>query len=190
MKKICLLFTTILLMAVLAGCGNSAQNYDKNTLIINKNGSIVEVAVEDFQDSSVKEDEIESYIEGQISAYRESSGKKVSKKSIDADDMGQVRLVLNYEDMESYNGFNSLNDTLQDYESLSESELKGSYTSASGESVKVADFGDMKNAKVLMVDDATDIVIDGEILYYNEEISLNDKVATATGNSTAVIIYK
>lgn len=184
------MFATVVFAGTLAGCDNYVKDYDTNTLIINKNGSLVEVAVEDFQNSSVKEEEINAYIEEQIDAYNEVSGKKVSKKTIDTQDLSKVKLVLKYEDIESYNGFNSLNYKLDDFVNIQESDFKGSYTSSEGEVVGVADFKEIDESKVLMISEATDLVVDGEIQYYNEEFSVKDDIAKSSGNGTAIIIYK
>ena len=36
----------------------------------------------------------------------------------------------------------------------------------------------------------TDVVVDGDILYYNKEVSVKDGVATTTGKNDAIIIFK
>lgn len=190
MKKIKKLLGICLLAALLSGCGDITATYDKNTLIIKRNGSILEVAVEDLQNSGVSEEDINSYIVQQIKDYQDKSGKNVNEMMIDASDLTKVRLVLEYEDMESYNGFNEANNRLISYQEATDADLKGSYTSSSGEQVNVSGIEDVSKAKVLLVTDAVDIVVKGEILACNEEVTLSDDVATTSGNGTAVIVYK
>ena len=93
---------------MLAGCGNEAKQYDKNTLVVKKNGSFVEVAVEDFKDSSVKQEELEAYIDEQIENYNGEDGSFVKRTYINTEDMSRVKLVLRYKDIDSYNEFNML----------------------------------------------------------------------------------
>lgn len=191
MKKVSLVVIVVTMLGVLSGCTNYAKKYDKNTIIVKKNDSIVEVAVENFEDSSIKEEELTSYIEEQIEAYNDENGKKeIKKKSIDTSDMSKVKLVLTYKNIESYNSFNLQECKLDDFSNIKESELKGTYTSAEGKSVAYKDLEDVDKAKVFIVSEETDIVVSGDILYYNAEVSVEDGIVTTTGEDNAIIIFK
>lgn len=191
MKKIQIIIIMGVLLGALTGCTNYAKEYNKNTVVIKRNGSLVEVAVEDFKDSSIKAEELTTYIDEQITAYNGETGKnKVKKKSIDTDDMSKVKLVLTYKDIESYNGFNALDCTLKDFSDVKESELKGSFKSGEDKSVKVSDMKDVDKATVLIISEATDVVVNGNILYYNEEVKVKDNVYTTSGKDDAIIIFK
>ncbi len=191
MKKTQLLFAIVLVMGMLTGCTNYVKDYNKNTLIIKGNDSLVEVAVEDFSESSVTDMDLVAYIEGQIEDYNSKQDKDMVKsKDLITEDMSNVKLVLTYKDIESYNGFNLLDCTLADFSEVDEEQLKGTFTSADGKSVKVGKMEDTKNAKVLIMSEATDVVVDGDVLYYNKEVSVKDGVATTTGKDDAIIIYK
>lgn len=189
MKKIQLLVLAVMVAGLLSGCGNYAKKYDKNTLIVDGD-ALIEVAVEDFKGTSVKEEGLTSYIKEQIDAFNEENGKKIKQKSIDTEDMSKVKLVLTYKDMESYNEFNLLDCTLDKYSNIKESKLDTTYTSADGEKVKFDDLEKVKKAKVLMLSEATDIVVKGKILYYNKEVSVKDDIATTSGDKLAIIIFK
>lgn len=191
MKKMNFIIIAVIMMCILSGCANYANKYDKNTIIIKKNNSIVEVAVEDFKDSSVKEEELISYIEDQIKSYNDENGKgKVTKKSINTEDMSKVKLVLAYKNIESFNGFNLQECRLDALSNIKKSELKGSYTSAEGKKVEYEDLQDVDKANVFIVSEAADIVVSGDVLYYSEEASLKDDIVTTTGKDNAVIIFK
>ncbi len=190
MNKLRKLLGACLIAALLTGCGDIAASYDRNTLIVKRNGSILEVAVEDLQNLGVSEEDISSYIVQQIKDYKEKSGKSVNEMMIDASDLSKVRLVLEYEDMDSYNGFNEAENRLISYQEATDEDLRGTYTSADGAQVDLSTLADAGKAKVLLVTDATDVVVKGEILACNEEVTLSDEVATTSGNGTAVIVYK
>lgn len=191
MKKIKIMIIVGVLLGTLTGCTNYAKEYDKNTVVIKGNGSLVEIAVEDFKDSSIKAEDLTAYIDEQITSYNEEAGKnKVRKKSIDTDDMSKVKLVLTYKDIESYNGFNALDCTLKNFSDVEESELKGSFKSAEDKSVKVSDMEDADKATVLIISEATDVVVNGSILYYNGEVTVKDNVAITSGENDAIIIFK
>ena len=191
MKKFSRTLLMMLAVATLTGCTNYEKEYDKNTLVVKGNGSLVEVAVEDFKESSVKAEDLSTYIEEQITNYNNENGKNsVKSKALNTDDMSKVKLVISYKDIESYNGFNLLECKLQDFSEIETSDLKGTFTSVDGKSVKVKDMENTKKAKVLIISEATDVVVKGDVLYYNNEVSVKDDVVTTSGEDEAIIIFK
>ena len=190
MRKI-FLFCMICMLAMLTGCTDYAEEYDKNTLVIKGNGSIVEVAVEDFSKSSVTAMDLTAYIEKQIMDYNSSQDKDtVENDTLLTEDMSKVKLVLKYKNIDAYNGFNLLECTLTDFSEVDEDDLKGTFTSVDGKSVKVGKMEDTSKASVLIMSEKTDVVLDGDILYYNKEVSVKDGVVTTTGKGDAIIIFK
>lgn len=190
MKKFQIIMIALFL-CMLSGCTNYAKKYDENTLVVKKNGSLVEIAVENFTDSAVGAADLESYIEGQIEDYNEEQGEKLVKNaSIDTEDMSHVKLVLTYGNIEAYNGFNLLDCVLDDFSNVESESLKGTFNSLAGETIKVSDMEDTDEAKVLIFSEAANIVVYGDILYYNEEVTVTDDVVTTTGESNAIIIFK
>jgi hypothetical protein len=190
MKRAHLVILLAVCFCVLTGCSSDAKKYDKNTLVVKSNGSLEEIAVEDFTDSSVQAEELEDYIDEQIADYDGDEGKLVKKSYINTEDMSKVKLVLTYKDMEAFNGFNLLECQLDDYENMEADDLNCTYTSAEGKSVKYGDLTGTDKAKVLVLSEATDVVVKGDILYYNKEVTVKDGVATTTGEDNAIIIYK
>jgi len=190
MKKL-LAVSFVLMFAMLTGCANYAEDYDKNTIIVKGNGSLVEVAVEDFSESSVTEMDLTAYIEKQIEGYNTTQDKEVVKNNtLLTEDMSKVKLVLTYKDIDSFNGFNLLECILEDFSEANEDYMRGSFTAMDGSSVKASKMEDTKKAKVFVISEETDVVVDGEILYYNNEVSVKDGVATTTGEDNAIIIFK
>ena len=125
MKKITYILSVVFLLGLMTGCANYAEDYDRNTLIVKKNGSLIEVAVEDFSKTSVKADALSVYITEQIDNFNEKQDKKVVKnKDLLTEDMSKVKLVLEYKDIDSYNGFNLLECKLADFADVDEKELK------------------------------------------------------------------
>ena len=114
MKRLKMVVLLMVTAFVLAGCTNYAKQYDENTLVVNKNGSLVEVSVEDFKDSKVSAESLSTYIDEQIEAYNNENGNVIKKKFIDTEDLSHVKLVIQYKDIVSYNGFNLLNYSIKD----------------------------------------------------------------------------
>ena len=190
MKRLNMAVLLIASAFVLGGCTNYAKQYDDNTLVVNKNGSLVEISVEDFKDSKVSADKLSAYIDEQIEAYNNDTGNVIKKKSIDTEDMSHVKLVIQYKDIESYNGFNLLDYSIMDIGDVEESDLTGSFTSADDKKAGPSDIVALERGKILTVSEATDIVIKGDILFYNGEVSVKDGVAVTSGKKDAIIVFK
>lgn len=189
MKKKHLFLMFAMSACLLNGCGNVAKKYDANTLIVKKNGVITEVAVENFKDSSVKSEDLEAYIDEQIDSFNAENGKTVKKKHIDTDDMENVKLEIQYKDMQSFNAFNLLECSLDSYDNLKD-EVKGEFASVDGDKVKADQMQDVEKANVLILTEKTDVVVKGKILYYNNQVKVKDQVVSTTGKDDAIIIFK
>ena len=100
MKKRQLAIAVVFGMCILSGCSNYAKTYNENTLVIQKNNTVIEVAVENFKELSLDKSDISSYVEEQINEFNETNGKnKVKKKSLHMEDDGTAKLTLQYQDM-------------------------------------------------------------------------------------------
>lgn len=182
---------TLLLMCLCCGCTNYAEKYSKNTLVVKGNGSLIEVAVENYKDTKIKAEDLANYIEEQIRTYNSENGNGcVKQKKLLTEDMSKVKLVLKYKDIDSYNGFNSYECVLTDYSKVDKDYLSGNFTGPDGKSVKKGKFENVDKAKVLVITEPTDVVINKDILYYNNQVSVKNGVITTTGKDKAVIIYK
>lgn len=191
MKKFQFIAMVVLLLGICTGCTNYAEKYSKNTIIIKSSGKIIEVAVEDYKDTKVNAEDVTSYVKEQISAYNEEYGRgQVKQKNLLTEDMKNVKLVLQYKGMDAFNGFNSLDCVLTDYADVDKDLLTGTFKGADGKTVKKSKFKDVEKAKVLIISEATDVILNKDVLYYNEQAKLKDGVITTTGKEAAVIIYK
>lgn len=191
MKRIYFLTMLAVAACVLSGCSNYSKDYNKNTLIIKRNNSLIEVAVEDFEGMSVGAEDLTAYIDEQIETYNDMHEKKsVKRASIDTDNISKTKLVMAYKNIESYNGFNLLDSVLDDLSNVDEAKLKGKYKDADGKEIAFDKLSDTEGAKVLVLSEKTDVVVKGEILYYNEQVTVKDGIAVCSGNDNAVIIFK
>ena len=192
MRKIKLAIVFVLAVSCLTGCASDAKKYDKNTIIVKKNGAVEEVAIEDYTDSSVQAEDLKTYIEEQITSYNDENGKNsVKKQSLNTEDMSKAKLVLAYKNMEDFNGFNNLECSFVDVDEVKESDLIGSFKSAEDDkSAKKADILETKKAKVLTVSEKTNVVVKGTLLYYNDQVTVKDDVISTTGKENAIIIFK
>ena len=192
MRKIKLAIVFVLAVSCLTGCASDAKKYDKNTIIVKRNGAVEEVAIEDYTDSSVQAEDLKAYIEEQITSYNDENGKNsVKKQSLNTEDMSKAKLVLAYKNMEDFDGFNNLECSFADVDEVKESDLTGTFESAEDDkSAKKAEILETKKAKVLTLSEKTNVVVKGTLLYYNDQVTVKDDVISTTGKENAIIIFK
>lgn len=192
MRKIKLAIVFVLAVSCLTGCASDAKKYDKNTIIVKRNGAVEEVAIEDYTDSSVQAEDLKAYIEEQITSYNDENGKNsVKKQSLNTEDMSKAKLVLAYKNMEDFDGFNNLECSFADVDEVKESDLIGTFKSAEDDkNAEKTEILETKKAKVLTLSEKTNVVVKGTLLYYNDQVTVKDDVISTTGKENAIIIFK
>ncbi|MDO5155225.1 MAG: hypothetical protein Q4D51_04605 [Eubacteriales bacterium] len=190
MRKYRMIVALSMMVCLMTGCSGQAKKYDTNTLVVKGNGSLEEVAIEDFSEIAVQAEELENYIDAQIDQYNDENGKQIKRTYMNTKDMNNVKLAIKYKNIDSFNGFNLLECQYADFAEIEESAIRGTYTSVDGEQVKHTDFVNVEKAKVLVLPEATNVVVKGDILYYNDQVTYADGVATTSGEENAVIIFK
>lgn len=200
MKK--LLSTGIILIivcGVLTGCGTS-KDADTNTLFVEKNNSIVEVSVGDFDKDYYDKDEFKDYVKEAVADYKEEDGVGTVKfKKLSVEDK-TAKLNMQYSDYKAYSAF------------VGEEVFVGTVVQALAEGYEFdADFtavedGKLKDAvaqedvvanddyKVVVVTKPIDVAVHGTITYVSDGTEIKDKkTATVTELTEAgygYIIYK
>lgn len=186
MRQKYLLAGLVLGTIFLAGCGSSFDSVTENTMTIEKDGRIQDVSVEDFSDGDYNLNDLQEFIDTEIADYNAKAGEEsVVLKQFDIENQ-VARVQISYTDMEHYNAFNH---TSYELEALEDVKLSGSFTAADGSSVSAADISEA-NGQVLQVEDAMNIVCKGKVLYYNENVTETNGTYTASGEGTAVIVFK
>ena len=139
MKKLGLLLLIALLSFTLAGCAwkkdkdeaeeeeyvrpSTIGDVDETTLKINPNGTLTEIAVEDFSGTDIDTAGIESFINEEIDAYNNEAGvSKISLIEFQEND-GVVKTAIQYSDVASYNEFNMMDITIALYDATSADDI-------------------------------------------------------------------
>lgn len=182
-----LLVGLVLGTVLLTGCGSKMNSITENTIIIEKDGTISDVSVEDYSTGNYDMAGLEAFINDEIADYNSEAGDgSVVLEKLDTESE-LVKLQLSYSDIEDYNAFNNTDYVI---EGLSAANLSGEFTSvSSGSQVRVADMTET-DLQVLKVKDAIDIVCKGKVLYYNGNVTEENGTYTASGNGEAVIVFK
>ena len=80
----------------------------ENTLKISPNGTILEIACEDYKDTSVDVSNLSNFIKSEVDEFNYKNGEEKVKFIEYNEENGFVRTALQYSDINSYNEFNSL----------------------------------------------------------------------------------
>lgn len=194
-KNLCVIFM-VLVLTMMVGCGKKNKNglkdenvigdISSNTLIINEDGSIREIACQDFSSPEYDISGLKDDIEKQVSEYCNEHSKGAVSFLEYKEEAGVVRVALDYKSSADYNAFNGTDYLVGDLIGLDTSEaVKGVDGSEST-------IGDVLQSgyKAISVDGALNLTISGEILYYNSHVDLSNGNVQTDGTGDAIIIYK
>lgn len=187
MRRRYLLAGLLIGLMTMTGCGYELDAVSQNTMTIKKDGTIVDVSVEDYSDGDYSMTELETFITDEIAEYNKKHGEnRVILDHLNTDNnIGKVQ--LSYSGMQDYNGFNHTEYELED---ISDAELSGSFVSAEdGGSVAAADI-QQSGLQVLRICDAMNVVCKKKVLYYNSFVTEQDGTYVLSGEGEAVLILK
>ena len=153
------------------------KNYeaDKDTVFLLKDGTVISVTIENFEESTYDKEKLASYIEEKLAAYNlENGGDMAKKKSLKVEgDMANLVIeyasAQAYEDVEGNELFvGSMGEALK-----AGFTFEGTYAKVSAgkatEAAIATDFTENMDYKVAVIKANTTVSIDGEICYVSVE---------------------
>lgn len=200
-KKIAILLCGAMSITLLGACSSNLE-VNKNTIALQKNGKVLEAAVEDFSQSYYDEEELNAYIQDAVDSYVAGNGKNTVTISESKVEEQKAYLTLAYKDVETFSDFT-------DIECFSGSVVQAQsagydfdmefYEVTDG----VADMNPVSskevleddNLKAFIVRENSDIIVPGEIAYVSvegTEVASKDTVTVqAKENDTdeAILVY-
>lgn len=194
MKKWRLLWAAGLVL-FLGGCA-FGKEVDTTTITVEKDGTVVETIIEDFDKDYYQSDELEQMVTEEIDAYNETAGEeKVKLVSFEQDEeSGQIRLEMEYASASDYQQMNG--------EELFCGTVSEAYAAGyafspvldqqTGSAVSGSDILEMGDKKIVIAEEAVNIRTSGKISYASEGVSVSDKTATLPddGELLSYIIYE
>lgn len=193
--RIIVLNISILVLLFLVACGKKEENIIKdikvNTLTINKDNSILEIACEDYNKSGIKTKDIKQYIEDAVNQYNESNGKDCIEFLEYDEENDFVRVALNYNDISHYNKFNNTNYNCADFDgSFNGSNIESTFTSMDGTIYEASAIPIEEGLQIITINDECNLLFEGKMLYYNSNVVIIDNQVSTNGEGAAIIIYK
>lgn len=170
----------ILLIAILIGASFfenvQRKNYeaDKDTVFLLKDGKVISVTVEDFEESTYDKEKLSSYIEEKLASYNAENGEDMAKKkSLEVED-NVAKLVIEYANTQAYEAIegNELFVGTMSEALKAGFTFEGTYAKLSGDKVTEAlatDFTTNMDYKVAIIKANTTVSIDGEVCYVSVE---------------------
>ena len=130
MKKISLLFLSVIMMIMFSACGKKEEEevkpeyvrpdifegYEQSTLILKQDGSIVEIAIQDYNNSGVDYSQLKTYIEEEVKNANSTLNSECIALTDYFDDNGVIKAAIHYTDINAYNYFNGTDYILSSYD--------------------------------------------------------------------------
>ena len=106
MKRLgCVGLSAVLSILTLAGCGQSDLKADTDTVYVEKNGSVLSMDVEAFDQEYYDEAELKEFVDSEVSDYNGQHGEKsVEVKDLSVEDK-TAKLKLAYRTVDDYTAF-------------------------------------------------------------------------------------
>ena len=169
-KRMVALSCCIGMCMLMAACGTKLD-VQENTIALQRNGKILEAAVETFDQSYYKEDELNSYIQNAVDDYTAEHGKKSVSVTESKVEEKKAYLTLQYENAETFQDFSGIecfSGSIVEAQSAGYDFEQDFYPVTEGK----ADKKSVKGSTLLKEDDLkenSDLIVPGKIAYVSTE---------------------
>lgn len=174
-KRMVALSCCIGMCMLMAACGTKLD-VQENTIALQRNGKILEAAVETFDQSYYKEDELNSYIQNAVDDYTAEHGKKSVSVTESKVEEKKAYLTLQYENAETFQDFSGIecfSGSIVEAQSAGYDFEQDFYPVTDGKADKKTVRGssllENDDLKVLIVKENSDLIVPGKIAYVSTE---------------------
>lgn len=174
-KRMVALSCCIGMCMLMAACGTKLD-VQENTIALQRNGKILETAVETFDQSYYKEDELNSYIQNAVDDYTAEHGKKSVSVTESKVEEKKAYLTLQYENAETFQDFSGIecfSGSIVEAQSAGYDFEQDFYPVTDGKADKKTVRGSSlledDDLKVLIVKENSDLIVPGKIAYVSTE---------------------
>ena len=174
-KRMVALSCCIGMCMLMAACGTKLD-VQENTIALQRNGKILEAAVETFDQSYYKEDELNSYIQNAVDDYTAEHGKKSVSVTESKEEEKKAYLTLQYENAETFQDFSGIecfSGSIVEAQSAGYDFEQDFYPVTDGKADKKTVRGSSlledDDLKVLIVKENSDLIVPGKIAYVSTE---------------------
>ena len=165
---------------------------EESTLRLSYNGTLIEIAVEDFSDTDIDTKAIEDYVNNEINDYNKSNGSSTVSLLAYEQDGDVVKTAIQYSGIDAYNDFNGTdikitlyNEDTVDAIAKAEAEAAAEKAAASASSVEVTEINEEELLEAGY--DLSDLEQIEEEAGVIDVASASDAVATLTDAATGTV---
>ncbi len=163
-------------MSMLLGACGAKLDVQENTIALQRNGKILEAAVESFDQSYYDQEELNTYVQNAVDDYTAEHGKKSVSVTDSKVEEKKAYLTLQYENAETFSDFTGIecfNGSIVEAQSAGYDFDLDFYPVTDGKAdtktVKGSTLLDDDDLKVLIVKENSDLIVSGKIAYVSTE---------------------
>lgn len=163
-------------MSMLLGACGAKLDVQENTIALQRNGKILEAAVESFDQSYYDQEELNTYVQNVVDDYTAEHGKKSVSVTDSKVEEKKAYLTLQYENAETFSDFTGIecfNGSIVEAQSAGYDFDLDFYPVTDGKAdtktVKGSTLLDDDDLKVLIVKENSDLIVPGKIAYVSTE---------------------
>ena len=163
-------------MSMLLGACGAKLDVQENTIALQRNGKILEAAVESFDQSYYDQEELDTYVQNAVDDYTAEHGKKSVSVTDSKVEEKKAYLTLQYENAETFSdftGIESFSGSIVEAQSAGYDFDLDFYPVTDGKAdtkaVKGSTLLDDDDLKVLIVKENSDLIVPGKIAYVSTE---------------------
>jgi len=191
-KKSMRILLALSLMLLMGGCAFGNKAVSENTIIVDKDGIISGIIVEEFQDEDYEQEELEQLIEEKIATFNQ-GGEQIKLEKFEVSE-GKTYVHLSYQTAQDYKEFNN-----EDLFSGSVSDAgSAGYEFVDVKSVKEGESGldagsvsQKSGMKILIFEEPVAVRVAGTIAYVSDGVTVTGKKeAKADGEGLFYVLYE
>lgn len=163
-------------MSMLLGACGAKLDVQENTIALQRNGKILEAAVESFDQSYYDQEELDTYVQNAVTDYTAEHGKKSVSVTDSKVEEKKAYLTLQYENAETFSDFTGIecfSGSIVEAQSAGYDFDLDFYPVTDGKAdtknVKGSTLLDDDDLKVLIVKENSDLIVPGKIAYVSTE---------------------
>lgn len=163
-------------MSMLLGACGAKLDVQENTIALQRNGKILEAAVESFDQSYYDQEELDTYVQNAVDDYIAEHGKKSVSVTDSKVEEKKAYLTLQYENAETFSDFTGIecfSGSIVEAQSAGYDFDLDFYPVTDGKAdtktVKGSTLLDDDDLKVLIVKENSDLIVPGKIAYVSTE---------------------
>ena len=163
-------------MSMLLGACGGKLDVQENTIALQRNGKILEAAVESFDQSYYDQEELNTYVQNAVDDYTAEHGKKSVSVTDSKVEEKKAYLTLQYENTETFSDFTGIecfSGSIVEAQSAGYDFNLDFYPVTDGKAdtktVKGSTLLDDDDLKVLIVKENSDLIVPGKIAYVSSE---------------------